>query len=422
VFYIACLFHVEPSENSRKQQIKTTEADIPAFPKSDNARLDNVKEFFGQVCITYLSDLMHRYRLLVVCAFLLYAWFPLPAQTQKWTEYASASSVRAIAVEGRYLWLATQTEGLVKFDTQTLIGTQYTAINSQLPTLQYISSIAVDKNRVKWIATPRGLVRYDDTNWNLYNTSNTPLTSSNILTVATGADNSIWVSTLNEIACFSNGGWKLYTPKDFSCLKNITSLHVSPNGDVWLGRYYAQQPCRSAYVLRNGELLPVSDDFNNREVTDITGSASTLWFATNARQIVGGTTRYVSALISRTETEFKTYLWNDIGFTEPTTFTSVAVDKAAGVWVLAPDGESAGAVHFDGKTWTMFNNTNSPLRQSMILNSLATDETGTLWVATNQGLLRYDGAQWREIPRLGLANPPLHQISTFAVDAQRNML
>lgn len=362
---------------------------------------------------------MHFYRLLALCTFLLSMSLPLSSQ---WTEYASASSVRAIASEGRYLWLVTSSEGLVRFDKQTLTATQYTAMNSKLPILQLISSIAVDNNRVKWIGTLRGLVRYDDTDWTLYNTSNTPLTSSNILKVVVGSDNSVWVSTPNEIARFSDGTWELYTQKKFPCLKSMTSLYPSADGDMWVGRYYAQQPCKSAYVLRNGELLPVSDNFNNREVTGIAGKNNTVWFATNAYQIIGGNSRTTGMLISYDGTNSQMYPWNDIGFSDPVTFTSVTVDNTGGVWVLSPYGESAGVAHFNGKVWTMFNSTNSPLNQSIGLNMLMADDDGIIWVATeNRGLLRYDGTQWKEFPRLGLSNPPLHHLNTFAIDADRTI-
>lgn len=368
-----------------------------------------------------LLALMNYHRLSVICTLLLYTLLPLSAQASEWKEYASASSVRDIAREGKYLWLVTTT-GIVKFDTQTLTGKQYTQINSGIPTILYMSSIAVDNNRVKWIGTFRGLVRYDDTDWTLYNTSNTPLTSSNILEVVVSPDNSVWLSTPNEVARFSNNVWKVYAQKDFPCLKSITSLYTSPDGSVWTGRSYAQQPCQPAYVLRNDELLPVSNDFTNREVQSITGSNSMVWFATNAYQIIGGNSRNTGALVSYDGTESQSYQWNEIGFTDPTTLTSVSADNAGGVWVLGPNSNFAGVAHFDGTTWSMFNSDNSPLNQNIRMNMLMADDNGGVWIATeNRGLLRYDGTQWKEFPYLGLSNPPLHHISSFAVDTDRSI-
>ena len=46
--------------------------------------------------------------------------------------------------------------------------------NSGLPD-NYVSSIAIDGSGNKWIGTWGGLVKFDDTNWTVYNTSNSGL-------------------------------------------------------------------------------------------------------------------------------------------------------------------------------------------------------------------------------------------------------
>lgn len=67
------------------------------------------------------------------------------------------------------LWIGTYQMNLAKYD-----GTTWTPITypSTLPDMT-THSIRFDQNNVAWIGTDKGIVRYDGTNWDLFNASNT---------------------------------------------------------------------------------------------------------------------------------------------------------------------------------------------------------------------------------------------------------
>lgn len=69
--------------------------------------------------------------------------------------------------------------------------------------------------------------------------------------------------------------------------------------------------------------------------------------------------------------------------------TGMAVDKANNVWVKSFDH----VVKFDGKNWTKFDNSNSPLK---LVQKICVDKNGIIWFCTFQGLIKYDGKSWEK--------------------------
>jgi len=67
--------------------------------------------------------------------------------------------------------------------------------------------------------------------------------------------------------------------------------------------------------------------------------------------------------------------------------TGMAVDKANNVWVKSFDY----VVKYDGKKWTKFDTSNSPLK---LVQKICVDKNGIIWFCTYQGLIKYDGKSW----------------------------
>lgn len=67
--------------------------------------------------------------------------------------------------------------------------------------------------------------------------------------------------------------------------------------------------------------------------------------------------------------------------------TGMAVDKANNIWVKSFDY----VLKYDGKQWTKFDTTNSPLK---LVQKICVDKNGIIWFCTFQGLIKYDGKSW----------------------------
>jgi len=73
---------------------------------------------------------------------------------------------------------------------------------------------------------------------------------------------------------------------------------------------------------------------------------------------------------------------NGITFT-----TGMAVDKSGNVWVRS----LGNVVKFDGKQWSVFDTSNSPLK---LVQKITVDRNGIIWFCSFRGLIKYDGKTW----------------------------
>ena len=83
----------------------------------------------------------------------------------------------------------------------------YTASNSPLPS-NTIRAIATDRTGAAWIATAKGLARFDGSNWNVYTHNDFGGTSDDVTSIAVDSGNAIWIGPTNGgIARFKDGAW-----------------------------------------------------------------------------------------------------------------------------------------------------------------------------------------------------------------------
>lgn len=112
-------------------------------------------------------------------------------QKPEWKAYSGGlSKVQQIIDNGDYLWIATL-GGLVKFHKYSHKSVIYDKTNSGLPSY-LITDMAMDSNHTLWMATDKGLTRFDGKTWNTFTPDNSPIPSQNIYDLAVhGKD--VWV-------------------------------------------------------------------------------------------------------------------------------------------------------------------------------------------------------------------------------------
>ncbi|MDP4115802.1 MAG: T9SS type A sorting domain-containing protein, partial [Bacteroidota bacterium] len=100
--------------------------------------------------------------------------------------------------------------------------------NSGLPN-NHIASIAIDGYGNKWIGTyGGGLAKFDNTNWTIFNSSNSDLISDKILCLAIDRKGNKWIGTTLCKSVYREGGVILSAeeklgseiPKEYSLLQN----------------------------------------------------------------------------------------------------------------------------------------------------------------------------------------------------------
>jgi hypothetical protein len=231
-----------------------------------------------------------------------------------------------------------------------------------------------NNNGLIWMATRYynnilgGVIRYslDGKNQTIFNYQNSPLPDSSATAIAIGADGSAWIGTDKGLARLSGTEWTVYNSTN-SILTNepITSIAISDN-IVWIGttnglvKYDGISWTR--YTPQNS-MMPAP--FVWKMAVDVNGD---LWMGLSSSSY------------------YESY---PIG--QPTSMIGVA--------------------KFDGNSWVLYNNQNSPLGMNNYINSITIDKKGQKWFSTaspsigstskgganfvnGAGIIKFDNTNW----------------------------
>jgi len=104
----------------------------------------------------------------------------------------------------------------------------------------------------------------------------------------------------------------------------------------------------------------------------------------------------------------------------PFPFSSLLFDVTRTVW-FGTLGDWAYKYSIDTFEWThVIGDTTNGGGLASIVNAIATDNRGTVWFGTNQGLTKYDGAKWSTFTQ-GNSSLPGDVIRALYVDNNRNL-
>lgn len=73
---------------------------------------------------------------------------------------------------------------------------------------------------------------------------------------------------------------------------------------------------------------------------------------------------------------------------------NLMVDNNNQLWAIPGKGD-AGVAKFDGKNWKVFNTRNTPMTTNNV-RGIATNKTGKIFIATTNGIVTFDGAEWKD--------------------------
>lgn len=110
----------------------------------------------------------------------------------------------------------------------------FTTANSGMPVISQLNDILVDTNDTKWIASDIGLISYDGSIWTLYDTTNSDLSSNNVLELGSNDQNEIWAFVGDAIDIFDGSNWTQINSDDWPISNfNGSSMYVN-NGNIVL--------------------------------------------------------------------------------------------------------------------------------------------------------------------------------------------
>lgn len=271
-------------------------------------------------------------------------------------------------------WIATE-GGLAKLDTAGN-WTVFTPANSGIPDY-YVRSLYADDSGNIWVGTYLGgLAKFDGTDWTIYNTSNSGLPFDYVRSIAIDINDTLWIGTAGGGVAKWDGADYWYTYNEVNSnlhSSNITDILPIADGTIYLGTL-------------NGGLSTYKDGVINYYKTDNSGIGDntvlqlaehdgTLWMAT----AFGGLSLWLS---TGTFVNF-TPVNSDIPSLE---VNDVAIDTS-GYGILAM--EVAGMTIFTGSAWSIYDNSNSAVSDSLLCAEV--DPDNLIWLGSQaEGVIVVD--------------------------------
>ncbi len=283
----------------------------------------------------------------IVCTIMmLFIGFLTPLSAYEWTRFVALSNVNAIAQENDTLWIGTDV-GLIAFTRSDSTYRFWDHVNSGI-TDPGIEAVAVDTNGIKWLGTKSGLIRFDGRNWELLDHTNSDIPSdvsyARIKSIIVDADNRKWIGTWNGgLVMMADTGTRIFTHANSALPSNaVNCLAIDSSGNIMTGTY------GGLGVLQAPEYETIDTSLNPRLPAD------PIW--------------------------------------------SIVVAPDGSQWINAAQcfitcGEG-GLVHHSEGTVTVYDGNDLSVLSNKV-NDMRYGDDGTLWLATNDGMGSWDGAQWR---------------------------
>jgi len=336
------------------------------------------------------------YKIASVVVFLC-SIFTLHSQAQEIRIFNTENSglpnneVTSIAIDAQgNKWFGTYDGQVAKFDGVN--WSVYNNTNSILPANYPITSIAIDKQNNKWIGTyliygtpsneieigpDGGLIKFDDSNWTIYNKTNSGLPNNSISAISVDNTGNKWIATRNGLAKFDDANWTVFNNANSELPdNNITAITIDESGSKWIGT------SNGAVAKFDDENMTVIKYFPKiNEINSIAiDNQGNKWF--------GGTSDWPNGLNGGGLAFFDDKDWSVYNRTNSelpyNSVTAIAIDKQGNKWIGTYLPELffyGGIVKFDGINWVFYSETNSVLPEDYIY-SIVIDDYGNIWFGT----------------------------------------
>ncbi|HNQ68282.1 MAG TPA: two-component regulator propeller domain-containing protein [Bacteroidales bacterium] len=135
--------------------------------------------------------------------------------------------------------------------------------------------VAIDANNVKWFGTQSGLSKYDDENWQSFDTDD-GLVDNYIQCIAIDNSLNVWIGTENGVSKYNGSIFTNYTTADGLPENSILDIACDNSGNVWLASF-------SGLTKFNGtdfQNYTSSDGMSSDFISCITVSGENLYIGT----------------------------------------------------------------------------------------------------------------------------------------------
>jgi ligand-binding sensor domain-containing protein len=317
------------------------------------------------------------------------------------------------------LWLL-RDDGIEKFDGSIFTFFQQLNIG--------FYSMTVDADNIVWVGaygytglnSPIGGVRsFNGTTWTNYDSTNSPISDSDIPAVYADQSNRIWIGGQNGTVDLKNGNnWTNYTISTVDLYGvEIKKIALDQHGEAFI------QSKANPYKIYPRQGVDKYDWSSDKQIksfaTDDLWGIATDKFGNLYTKTVYGLDKYDGTnwtAIPNTP---------NLNYTYDHLFEHIATDTLGGVWISYVDTvtklrEEQGIAHYDGVKWTKYNRFNSTIGQYIYIYYIKVDHKNNVWVGSNMGLMKFDGKIWTNYTTNN-STLPTDFIALFTFDAMDNL-
>jgi len=332
-----------------------------------------------------------------------------------------SNSVEGIAVDGNgSIWIGTYEQAIGKFDGTSWQAIPYPANLFNTPNAIETYCIEVDNQDVVWVGTSEGLVRYDGTNWQLYDTQSGLQSLHDVWAMEVDNQGNLFIASFSVYKYDGNSFQEITDPNIFP-LYGEASLKKQSNGDLWLagfsgllGKYDGTSWIK--YDANNGDIpqkqiLDLNENANGEmcvtfydegrfvfqngvwnQSIDVANSnidstyLSTYFYDNQGNEWIGSKDKLLKNSQNPTLLNLKSHTVNDNRF-----IRDISVDANGKIYVV----NRAEIATFDGSNWSNFTlpvelqNSNFP-----IINRVLFTTNGSVFINSTMGIHYWNGTNW----------------------------
>jgi len=233
-----------------------------------------------------------------------------------------------------FSYILTYYNGVSRFDGMDTWQV-FDSTNSVLPS-NLITDMDNAGDSLLWFTTFKGLIRYDNSGFTEYNTSNSGIPSDTLHSITLDHNGVIWIGINGKgLARFNGNEWYLFNSSNSSIpINQFTKLEADTDNNIWIGTSY------SGLVKFDGNDEWEIFNMANSDIPD-----------------------------------------NDI--------RNLYIDQDDLVYACTYSG---GLGIYNGTNWIIYNNTNAPFYYNWVTS--AVNDDNDLWVGTRIGLYKLSNGDW----------------------------
>ena len=292
-----------------------------------------------------------------------------------------SNEVEGIAVDGNgFIWIGTYEQAIGKFD-----GTSWETIpypNNLFGTTNTVETycIEVDNQDVVWIGTSEGLVRYDGTNWQIYNIQNGTPNLKDVWAMELDNQGDLYISSF---FAFKYDGMTFQQITDASnfTVYGTANFTESSNGDIWLsgfsgvlGKYDGTS--WTEYTAQNGA-IPQQGILNMEE--GLNGEMMVNFYNDGKYVLQNG-------------------VWNPVSVSnyseiDSSNITTNFYDNQGNEWIGSHDI----LIKNDGQNVTVKDLKAHTINHNRMIRDVSVDANGNIYVVNGPEIAMFDGTNWSNL-------------------------